>query len=243
MLDVLRQDGIFVTSPMAVDRVDAIVNHLTRWPMYGAHVAAKATEPPVPFSAACDRYQAFAPHMRDVLTAPYWFELACSFFDAARAYFDGADPWLYSLNAFWTRPGPTYTDTQTWHRDHDDDRQLAIFMLGTDVLEPADGEHEYQGGSHAVSQDDLGYEWHMPPEDRVIRVGGPRGTIFVCDPWGLHRGIPPQQHRLLLWARWCVTPTPRVYGVDRLAPVPRALLGDRYPADPALQEAIKLVVS
>lgn len=237
----LADGGIYVTGPMDTGRVDEIVAHLVQWPMYGAHVAAKATEPPVSFSVASERYLAFCPHMRDVVTAPHWFELAISFYDAAKEYF-GQEPHLYSLNAFWTKPGPTYADTQTWHRDHDDVRQMAVFMLGTDVDDTPDGAHYYQAASHRIRQEELGYEWHQPPYERVVRVGGQRGTIFACDPWGLHRGFPPNQFRLLLWARWCVSPEPRVYGVDNLAPVSKDLLGDRYPSNPALQEAIKLVV-
>lgn len=245
LVDALRTDGVFVTGPMDTGRVDEITTHLVQWPMYGSHVAAKAAdiEPPVPYSVAVDRYLAFCPHMRDVVTAPHWFELAVSFYDAAKQYFDGAEPHLYSLNAFWTKPGPTYVDTQQWHRDYDDERQFAVFMLGTDVPEVADGAHYYQRGSHKVPQEDLGYDWHQPPYNRVERIGGDRGTIFACDPWGLHKGVPPQRYRLLLWARWCVSPTPRVYGVDGLAPVPRSLIGARYPNDPVLQEAIKLVVA
>lgn len=242
MIDELRSDGVFATGPMDTGRVDQIVEHLVRWPMYGGHVAAKAKEPPVPYSAALDRYPAFAPHMRDVVTAPHWFELACSFHDVAVRYFGGQQAYLYSLNAFWTRPGPVYPDTQQWHRDHDDDRQLAIFMLGTDVPEVQDGAQYYQRGSHRIPQEDLGYDWHAPPFDAVVRIGGDRGTIWACDPWGLHKGVPPQRHRLLLWARWGVSARPRNYDVDGLQPVHKSLIGDRYPEDAGLQEAVSPVV-
>jgi hypothetical protein len=49
--------------------------------------------------------------------------------------------------------------------------------------------------------------------------------------------------RLLLWARWGVSERPVTYDVDELAPVPAALLGDRYPSDPAARAAVRLVAA
>jgi hypothetical protein len=39
-----------------------------------------------------------------------------------------------------------------------------------------------------------------------------------------------------------VSDRPRSYGIDGLQPVPRAVLGDKYPQDETLRDQIKLVV-
>ena len=209
--------------------------------MWNAHVAAKATEPPLPLFQvlAESRWPAFSHHMRDVVTAPNFFELALATYSAAQEYF-GELPLLYSVNAFWTQPASgqlPYVDTHYWHRDGDDRKQLVMFMFGTDG-----GVHRYQRGSHCLTDAELGYDPAEPPPERVATVTGKAGTVFFADTSGLHVGDRALAPRLLLWARWGVSDPPESYRWDRLEAVPRDLLGDRYPADEALQRAIRLVV-
>ena len=246
-LDELRVDGIWYPPPLAPAKVDDIAACLRRAPLYASHVSAKATEPPTDYDDAVRRWPIFSPQMEPLILAPHWFEYALSFFDMAREYF-GAFPRLYSFNAFFACPlvGPLYTDTQAWHRDGDDTHQFTIFMLGSDVMKAEDGEHLYQRGTHLIDDDHLGRDWRETPKDTSIieHVLGQRGTVILVDTQGLHLGTRPMtKPRLLVWARYAVSNPPASYHWDSLKPVAKEKLGDRYPTDPQLQEAIRLVVA
>lgn len=163
-------------------------------------------------------------------------EWALDYTEIARRYLK-AEPKLYSVNAFWSRPSldPPMQDLQTWHRDHDDERFIALFMYGTDVIGDPYGPHCFKLGSHRAEIDETKY--------KTAKIFGAAGTAFLADTKGLHLGIKPQiGYRLLLWARWCVNDKPWAYINDKLEPVDRALLGSRYPTDPVLQETIRMVV-
>lgn len=252
LLEDLRRDGIHLPAPMAPGEVSDIVASLASRRMFASHVAAKATEPPAEsvHEALARGWPVFSPVMADVVMAPRLLEHALRYFWAARYYFGGAFPRLYSLNAFWTCPTPPghplYTETQAWHRDGDDAHQFTIFAYGTDVLVPEDGEHLYQRGTHLVDDDHIGWPFREEPPDpsTVAHVLGPRGTVMIVDTNGLHKAIRPSTRpRLLLWARWGTANPPRSYAWDQLHPVPRGWLGSRYPTDPEIQEAIRLVVA
>ena len=50
--------------------------------------------------------------------------------------------------------------------------------------------------------------------DKVLTVNGPRGTSFVANMWGVHRGMPPTAGpRLLFSFTYTMTPTP-IYRYD-----------------------------
>jgi hypothetical protein len=249
-VEVLQRDGIFVYGPLFTrDLMIAFREQLDSSPVYGAHVSAKATEPPTTLNDAIHvkPWPTFAPPMAALVKSPFWLETAMSFFKIARAYFDGEFPRLYSMNAFWTKQvdGPAYVDTQAWHRDGDDRKQLTIFMLGSDVPEPSEGAHLYQRGTHRIPDDKLERNFRdAPPVGITEVVYGEAGTLFLVDTGGLHKAIKPASRpRLLVWARYGVSNPPASYGWDSLSPVPRAEIGDRYPSDLDMQESIRLVVS
>lgn len=206
--------------------MDKAVEFLSQRPVYNGHVTGHSTAPPSPHKdvVAARTWPMFCNLMDDVVAAPHLMELAISYIPIARDYF-GEAPRLYSVNVFWTQPAPgqrPYEVTHTWHRDYDDRKQMAVFAYGTDVSDGA--AHLYQRGTH-VSNTGTG------PVETVV---GDAGTVFLTDPLGLHMGERPDRLRMLFWAR---------FGVDRFcAPVSRALMGDRYPEDPELQEVIKQVV-
>jgi hypothetical protein len=244
----LRRDGIART-PLTFP-VDAVRDYLSETEVYNAHVAAKAT--------ARDRFgnvyvrqqwPMFCHSMQDIVTAPHILEASLSLYPLVRDYFQEA-PLLYSMNAFWTQPAPNapkYADTHWWHIDGDDRQQLVVFFMGTDVPTKDDGAHLYQRGSHKhypnPTKENLGYDWEHPPESVVEVVTGKAGQVFLTDPRGMHMAPrPASRPRGLFWARWGVSDPPVSYGWDKLAPVPRSLIGSRFPGDPVLQRAIHLVV-
>lgn len=246
LLGNLRQDGVVRGLPMGRREVGEFADHLRHCEVYDAHVRAKSKDHRVWGDGVAAGWPMFCHDMRDVVMAPHLFELALSTFPVAQGYF-GEDPRLYSVNAFWTQPAPNfepYQDTHSWHRDGDDRKQLVLFLYGTNVLCQADGAHLYQRGTQVIADDALGRDFRAPHQNEIACVLGIAGTTFLADTGGLHLGLRPQNgRRMLAWARWGVSNPPQSYVWDQLSPLPRHRLGARYPSDPALQEAIRLVVS
>ena len=247
VLGDMRRDGI-TRLPITFPAED-VLEHLHTTEVFNAHVAAKATARDA-FGNVYIRQQwpMFCHSMRDIVTAPHILEVALSLYPLVQEYF-GEPPLLYSMNAFWTQPVPDhipkYADTHWWHTDGDDRQQLVVFFMGTDIPTREDGAHLYQRGSHKFypNNEQLGYNYHAPPESVVAVMTGKAGTIFLSDPRGMHMAPRPiYKPRMLAWARFGVSDPPVSYGWDKLSPVPRNLIGERYPTDPVLQKAIHLVV-
>lgn len=246
MIDELRRDGVAVLPQgLTPQQANDIEDWFSTCTVTNAHVWAKGTQ----FAAMSATRELGWPmwtcHMEAAVLAPHLFEAILQTRGIAWDYF-GEEPLLYSMNAFWTQRSPqVYDDTHSWHRDCDDRKQLVVFVYGSDVDVPEDGAHLYQVGTANVGDNDLGYHFTAPPPEKVRTIRGPAGTVFLSDTRGLHMGVRPQtgNRRCLMWGRWGVTCPPESYGWDKLSPVDRRLLDDRYPADPELQHAIRLVVA
>ena len=246
VVDTLNKCGVAIAPwRMTTQKVADMIGFLDDCLVWPAHVMCKAPAEqckPLRDARGSGEWPVMSPRMMFTIGAPYFFEFALQSYAIAEAYF-GEAPLLYSMNSFWTQPaGYSYVDTHGWHRDGDDRKQLAMFLMGTDTSD-GDGAHLYQRGTHRVDDNALGYHFTSPPGECVINVAGLPGTMFFSDPSGLHMGLRPTRPRMLAWARWGVSCPPASYLWDQLEPVPRAFMGDRYPADPKLQEAIRLVVN
>lgn len=113
--------------------------------------------------------------------------------------------------AFPTAGAPA--DVQRFHRDYDDWRFFKLFVYLTDT-DFEEGPHEYVRSSHrysgrlranAFSADYIAERYGR---DAVVRQCGPRGTSFVADTWGIHRGSAPRNHvRMLFQATYSLLPT------------------------------------
>ncbi len=221
MVHALTMDGIALVPPMPKAHADEMMGYLLARQVYPGHVQASPAS-----AVTCWT-------MADVLKAPYFFEFALALTGIAADYLE-RPPLLYSLNAFTTYPGhgPTLDYIQEFHRDKDDERFVALFVYLTDVVEEADGAHQFQDGTHRGTD-----------SGAVVTVLGPAGTAFLVDTSGLHRGVrPAQTARTMVWARWGVSDPPIAYDWDRLSPSPRTVLGDRYPENQQLRDSIRLVV-
>lgn len=239
-LETLGKQGVFVVPWKNLDCIP-----MRKWlmdrPVYDAHVKVYAKREGSFLEATSQRWPMFCHTMADAICAPGWFEQALAWLPFADAYF-GEPAVLYSVNAFWTQPSPfNYDMTHSWHRDEDDRKQLVLFMLGADTAPEA--AHLYQRGSHKIGDAMLGYNKNNPPPHVIHPIFGPQGTSFLVDTRGLHMGLRPNRMRLLMWARYGVSECPASYKWDKLEPVPRKLLGSRFPADPVTQNAIKLVAA
>ena len=225
ILSQLQQDGIVTVDGLSSVQVDAIQAHLSQCQKYACHVE-RDRKPYNGGDVACWG-------MDSLLAAPHFFEWALTFTDLASAYLERPAR-MYSVNVFETYPSTNRLnpDIQEFHHDKDDVRFLALFVYLTDVNTPEDGAHQYQLGTHR-SKESRG----------VVDFYGPKGTAFLSDGHGQHRGIRPTENsRVIAWARWGVSDPPASYLWDRMKPVSKDVLGDRYPTDPALRDSIRLVV-
>jgi hypothetical protein len=103
-------------------------------------------------------------------------------------------------------------DVQRFHRDYDDWRFFKLFVYLSDVDEHA-GPHEFVTQSHVTSGRLLATPYNV---DDIRRVYGPdsiqqmigrRGTTFLVDTWGIHRGaVPRRGERLLLQVQYSLLP-------------------------------------
>jgi len=239
LVETLRRDGIaLLPTGLRVDHAAELAAHLRASPCYPGHVKVYGDRVPRTFEEIRETHDLWCHDMRDVVLAPHFWDFVISLMPTAVEYL-GSAPHLYSLNAFWAKPGGSiWKDLQTFHRDADDDRFLTLFVYGTDVLDVNDGPHLFRAGTHA--RPDLAPEDCFEQEFAPVSVYGRAGTAFLADTRGLHMGMKPTHgERLLLWARWGVSERPASYDWDQLEPVP---VGDRYSIDPVTRELVKLVV-
>ena len=270
VVEKLKLDGIAHQGLMPREHLDELLAFLATCKVWDAHVVPHAKQS-FPFVKDKGVWPMFCHAMEDMVRAPHFFEYAYAIgYPVARDYF-GEKPCLYSLNCFWTQPGTTtYADTHSWHRDADDRKQLAMFLYGTSVGDLGDGAHLYQRGTHRLADGSVDYFFNdasspdnpaptinaaqaimdaqlgrpaaSPPAHLMATMVGPAGTLFFSDPCGLHMGIRPTKPRMFAWARWGVSRLPASYVWDHMSPVDKAVMGDRYPTDPFVQDVIKLVV-
>lgn len=246
----MHRDGV-ARLPVTFN-AEEVVKSLSTTRVANAHVWAKATAEQPYIKALEDKtWPMFCHTMTDIVVAPHILEGALSLYPLVKEYFQ-QEPLLYSMNCFWTQPVPPsvpkYKDTHWWHIDGDDDKQLVVFFMGTDIPTKYDGAHLYQRGSHRFypnpTNERLGYNFEQPPESIVETIIGDAGTIFLTDPRGMHMAPRPlHRPRMLAWARFGVSDPPISYSWDKLSPVPRSLIRERYPQDPELQKAVHLVVA
>lgn len=226
--DVLRHDGICMLQNKFP--LEPFLAYLKRRPVYRNHVRqGKPCEGPL------GSWPWMCHDMQDAVVAPGLLEAAINILPIARNYL-GRQPLLYSLNIFYTEPPyPGFVakpDIQEFHRDADDDNFIALFVYCTAVADDEDGPHQFQVGTH-----------NGGACRGIASVVGPAGSMFLAATKGLHKGLVPKRtRRMVAWARWGVSDPPASYKWDGLVPTPKAMIADRYPKDPALQEAIKLVV-
>ncbi len=167
-------------------------------------------------------------HTWDAIRAPHLLEIALEYTPFAAEYLDVERSVAYSMNAFWTRPGPAATraDIQELHCDQDDDRFLAMFVFLTDVLTDEDGPQELAG-----------------PNNILRRIYGPAGTVFLSDTMRPHRGLKPRsRERGIWWFRWGISERPAAYVWDKIEPLEARCLGNRYPTDTATRDLLRLLI-
>lgn len=132
--------------------------------------------------------------------------------NAIAKYLD-VKPTISNINCWWSfarREKPK--EAQFFHRDVDDFKFLKLFVYLTDVVSDS-GPHVYVEGSHKVNKlielkrfrdEEVAAEY---PAERVITFERPKGTCFIVDTYGIHKGLLPiTTNRLLLQVQYSYLP-------------------------------------
>lgn len=136
--------------------------------------------------------------------------------------FLNATPTISNVNMWWSVGGKEQAeDAQLFHRDVDDFRFIKLFIYLTDVDENS-GPHTYVKGSSSSNkllkirryQDE---EIHQTfGKENVIEFTRPKGSAFMVNTYGFHKGLlPKSKNRLLLQVQYSLRPI----GIESYDPV------------------------
>jgi hypothetical protein len=230
ILAKLRETGACVLEPLSVAELGDLNSYLFSRPIFAdCHVPQTARNEGRGMIARADAAasECLCVHTDDAILAPHLLERGLATIDVAAKYLGREPPVGYSMNVFYTRPGPAAIrgDIQGFHRDSDDDRFLGMFVYLSDVTDDAGGPQDLEG-----------------PDGVVRTMYGAAGTVFLADTSRSHRGRKPTAtERGIAWMRWGVSDHPPANVWDKIVPISAARLGARYPSNPRLREAIKLL--
>jgi hypothetical protein len=136
----------------------------------------------------------------------------------------GCKPTIGYMTAWWSIPTADGVPrhAENFHRDVDDLKFIKLFVYLTDVA-AENGPHEFIRGSHADGT--LGRIRRYTDEevrdafgsDRIVRFTGPAGSAFLENTYGMHRGLPVNEGRRLIF-QVVYSLLPLVYGPSRPFP-------------------------
>ena len=196
----LRRDGYAVLSPLLSDeQIEEMLAFLAeRKPVGNAALADYELTDVV----NCPQVMALANH-------PRLLALAGSYL--------GCAPTISTIGIRWSRPSGQTATVQSFHRDPDDWKMVKFFTYLTDVAEGT-GPHVFIAGSHRdkpplyarrYSDEELARTYG---EKAFITIEGRRGTMFLADTSGVHKGAAALEGpRLLLEVGYTLLP---VYSFD-----------------------------
>jgi hypothetical protein len=153
----------------------------------------------------------------------------------------GAAPVQDLVTMWWTASrgrAASSTAAQQYHFDLDRVRFLKVFVYLTDV-DDQHGPHVFVRGSHRSKPDALRRDGrHSDAEverafpGKATKIGGPRGTVFLADTLGMHKGTPVEVgHRLVFQLESCTSLFGAAYSRPEIRqPTPElAAAIERYP--------------
>jgi hypothetical protein len=229
----LDRDGHHVLAPpLTPAQLDDITTHLMRHtcrdpyrPELGSFDPTTIAPQRTHVAFYSPEVVASCPHVFGVANAPHILEVVERYL--------GCKPTIGYVAAWWSLKGHAQGEhAELFHRDVDDWRFLKLFVYLTDVDDEA-GPHAFVSGSQSVAKllrigryaDDQVIEVFGPDAIRYFR--GPRGTAFLEDTFGLHKGSPPKyRNRLVLQVVYSLGELP--YGPRRpfdTAALPPSVLG------------------
>lgn len=250
----LRHDGFSLLPDLLTQQeLDEIVGYFRQRPCHDPWKGVEgsflphATPPELNEAAYTDRDCLLAPHLLRIANDDRLLQLV-------EAYL-GAPPTISTFTAWWSfkgRPRPKHA--QLFHTDTDDFRFCKLFVYLTDV-DLTGGPHVYVRGSHradhlqevmdrvqrgpSATQERFAAMWHTLRkadhdvveffgQDSLCALTGPRGTCFLVDTAGVHKGQLPLGHDRLVF-QVCYTLLPM--RENHYVPVPAATLMERHGAE------------
>lgn len=192
--DELKDKGcVLLENFMSEDQVDEILETIKNAEGYNNHIAATAyNKEPKIFSEDLEwNILSYTPDILlksktilNIFVNPKILSLIQSYL--------GCFPTLYSFNCVWSKFNGQEYRTQNIHRDFDDFKFLALFVILTDI-DDNNGPHVF----YPKTQD--GSEISEAP----VIVKGKKGTAFLADTYAYHNGMPlVSGQRCLLWIRY-----------------------------------------
>jgi len=127
----------------------------------------------------------------------------------------GCKPTIDNLGCWWYFTGRAVEKGfQRYHRDYDTPRFIKLFLFLTDTDESS-GAQRYVIGSHCsnrlmllryIDDDEVAVAYGL---DAVHTIGGPAGTCFLVDTFGVHKGgLPITRPRLVFSAQYNIWGSP-----------------------------------
>jgi tetratricopeptide (TPR) repeat protein len=246
ILSALDRDGLYVFDrSIAADLVDEMVRYArtTDAGLYPAPMGAQIRavfDPNSPLTAG------YYLDEEPMLVRPVFQQFAGDplLLAIAERYF-GVEPRLAYLVLWWSAVlsrKPMAHMAQLFHADLAHIKWLKTFVYVTDVTDGT-GPHSFVKGSHKADRE--GFELRQRGllrlsdedvlkaygDDRVVDLVGPRGTVFIADTRGFHKGHNPRTgHRLVL----------QVYHVNSLFPDAQGKKQRQLaPTEPTLIETVR----
>lgn len=208
-LAALRSDGVAPLAPLLPRAdIDRMVDYFSARPLVAPDGRLVARADLLPGAAAAgyplDVVLA-CPGLVGLINRPDILALAGAYL--------GCKPTISSVGVRWTFPSESgMARFQTFHRDLDDWRFVKVFIYLTDV-DARSGPHIYVRGSHeapfgaraeAYDEAELRARYGA---DAIAPIMGPRGTSFIADTAGVHRGGTPEDRpRLILQIQYSLLP-------------------------------------
>jgi hypothetical protein len=226
--DTLRRNGWSALPPMLTsEQLSNVLTFLKQRELVGADGRRfRADEAPADASLASYPLRTVleCPHIMQVMNRPDVLRVAEEYL--------GCQPTISGLRIDWSCPATGAGYVQRFHRDYDDWKIVKLFIYLSDV-DDTSGPHEFVATSHKRSgqlraipyeQQDLERTYGR---EQLVRVVGPRGTSFMVDTWGIHKGnVPMTRTRMMLQIQYSILPVLKF----AYRPVPMALPSefDRY---------------
>lgn len=151
--------------------------------------------------------------------------------DTVLRYFNGR-PWLWNVALNYSDVSVQRTDSQLWHFDYGDIKQLHFMAYFSDIDTDSGPFTFFDAGTSAqvsrhpllierFTDEDLKRSFEIDAAKSAIRLEGLRGDVFVADPGRvLHQGARCRKPRLVLFITF-TTPAPMSRG-GRSTIAPRA---------------------
>jgi len=208
----LERDGIAVLDRRAPEALcRALEDYARTTPSQPMGLAA-----PELYAAATARALRYDFDMGALLTHPLTGPIARdeSLAAMAGAYFRSV-PVFDFVTMWWTTPKGARDHAgaaQQFHYDMDRPFFVKIFVYVTDVGDD-NGPHVYVAGSHRRKPRPLRADRRFEdaevlahyPRERLRRIVGPRGTVFIADTRGIHKGEPVREgERLVLQVEYAL---------------------------------------